>query len=91
VGAAAWVLVTNLVTGIPISVAHGPLLLLSAVLAQTGIMLLGVGLLAELLTRIYMDGRERRIYTVTQAPAQMRRKAWSGPRSLVGGSERVLQ
>ncbi len=56
----------KIVTGAPVFVAHGPLLLLSAVLTQTGIVLLGLGLLAELLTRIYMDGRHRRIYTVAR-------------------------
>ena len=35
-GAAAWILLTKLVTGAPIFLAHGPLLLLSAVLVQTG-------------------------------------------------------
>src|SRR6516162_9800540 len=35
-GAAAWVLLMNLVTGAPMFIAHGPLLLLSAVLVQTG-------------------------------------------------------
>src|SRR5438445_4818149 len=91
VGAAAVVLGTNLLTGIPISVAHGPLLLLSAVLAQTGIMLLGVGLLAELLTRIYMDGRERRIYTVTQARPRASRQVWGGPRPVSVRSTGVLR
>src|SRR5216683_911676 len=62
--AATWVLVTKLLTGAPVFVAHGPLLLLSAVLIQTGVMLIGLGLLAEVLTRIYMDGRHRRIYTI---------------------------
>ncbi len=62
--AGAWVVGTKLVTGVPVFLEHGPLLLLSAVLIQTGIMLIGLGLLAELVTRIYMDGRHRRIYTV---------------------------
>jgi glycosyltransferase involved in cell wall biosynthesis len=79
-GAAVWVLATKLVTGAPMFVAHGPLLLLSAVLVQTGIVLLGLGLLAELLTRIYMDGRQRRIYTVAQARTVPGRHVWSGPR-----------
>src|SRR5207247_1488651 len=56
---------------------HGPLLLLSAVLIQTGIMLIGLGLLAELVTRIYMDGRHRRIYTVA---AVRKPQAWDRPR-----------
>src|SRR4029077_15019929 len=59
-----WVLATKVLTGAPVFLAHGPLLLLSAVLVQTGVVLLGLGLLAELLTRIYMDGRHRRIYTI---------------------------
>jgi hypothetical protein len=51
---------------------------LSAVLIQTGIVLIGLGLLAELLTRIYMDGRHRRIYTVArQTPATS--VTWRGP------------
>ena len=61
-----WVLLTKLLTGAPVFLAHGPLLLLSAVLLQTGIVLIGLGLLAELLTRIYMDGRRHRIYTVAR-------------------------
>src|SRR5262249_53962497 len=68
----AWVAATKLVTGAPIFLAHGPLLLLSAVLIQTGIVLIGLGLLAELLTRIYMDGRRRRIYTVARAVPRAR-------------------
>ncbi len=62
--AGGWVLATKLATGAPVFVDHGPLLLLSAVLVQTGIMLIALGLVAELVTRIYMDGRHRRIYTV---------------------------
>src|SRR5216683_3124398 len=59
-----WILVTKLLTGAAVFLEHGPLLLLSAVLIQTGVMLIGLGLLAEVLTRIYMDGRHRRIYTI---------------------------
>src|SRR5437667_6108568 len=73
-----WVLLTKLFTGAPVFLAHGPLLLLSAVLIQTGIMLIGLGLLAELVTRIYMDGRHRRIYTVA-APARQP-QTWDRPR-----------
>ena len=74
-----WVLLTKIVTGAPVFLSHGPLLLLSAVLVQTGIVLIGLGLLAELLTRIYMDGRHRRIYTVATAPVRVRTE-WKGPR-----------
>src|SRR5216683_2864577 len=89
--AAAWILGTKLLTGAPIFLSHGPLLLLSAVLVQTGIVLLGLGLLAELLTRIYMDGRERRIYTVVQARPRAIRQVWGGPRPVSVRSTGVLQ
>jgi len=71
-----YVLATKVLTGDPVFLAHGPLLLLSAVLVQSGILLVGLGVLAEILTRLYFDGRRRRIYTVErvrdepfQAPA----------------------
>jgi glycosyltransferase involved in cell wall biosynthesis len=90
-GAAAWVLLMKLVTGAPMFIAHGPLLLLSAVLVQAGIVLLGLGLLAEILTRIYMDGRRRRIYTVAHRPARIARRAWSSPRAGGDSPSMVLQ
>src|SRR5882762_6344940 len=73
-----WILVTKIVTGAPVFLAHGPLLLLSAVLIQTGVVLVGLGLLAELLTRIYMDGRHNRIYTVAPRE-QPGLEPWAGP------------
>jgi glycosyltransferase involved in cell wall biosynthesis len=89
--AALWILATKIVTGAPVFVAHGPLLLLSAVLVQTGIVLLGLGLLAELLTRIYMDGRQRRIYAVAHARPRTDRTVWTGPRPVAARSPGVLQ
>jgi glycosyltransferase involved in cell wall biosynthesis len=77
--AGGWVLATKVISGAPVFLAHGPLLLLSAVLVQTGVVLLGLGLLAELLIRIYMDGRERRIYTIA-APEASALEPWGGPR-----------
>jgi glycosyltransferase involved in cell wall biosynthesis len=74
-----WILVTKVVTGAPVFLAHGPLLLLSAVLIQTGAVLIGLGLLAELVTRIYMDGRQRRIYTVARPEARAVEE-WTRPR-----------
>jgi glycosyltransferase involved in cell wall biosynthesis len=59
-----YVLAKKVITGDPVFLAHGPLLLLSAVLIQSGVLLVGLGVLAEILTRIYFDGRHRRIYTV---------------------------
>jgi len=74
-----WVLATKVITGAPVFLEHGPLLLLSAVLVQTGIVLVGLGLLAELLTRIYMDGRQRRIYTIADVESRPL-ETWVGPR-----------
>jgi glycosyltransferase involved in cell wall biosynthesis len=65
-----YVLGTKLVTGAPVFLTHGPLLLLSAVLVQSGVLLVGLGVLAEILTRIYFDGRRRRIYTVERVVAR---------------------
>src|SRR5262245_43481829 len=76
-----WIAFTKIVTGAPVFLAHGPLLLLSAVLIQTGAMLIGLGLLAELLTRIYMDGQHRRIYTVA-SPVSRTSDALSRPRPI---------
>src|SRR5207248_10478244 len=73
-----WVFLTKLLTGAPVFLAHGPLLPLSAVFVQTGIVLVGLGLLAELLTRIYMDGRRRRIYMLAPQAARSG-QAWSRP------------
>ena len=68
--AAGWYVVAKkLITGDPVFLAHGPLLLLSAVLIQSGILLVGLGVVAEVLTRIYFDGRRRRIYTVDRVAA----------------------
>jgi hypothetical protein len=88
--AGTWIAATKLLTGAPVFVAHGPLLLLSAVLIQTGIVLIGLGLLAELLTRIYMDGRRRRIYTVARPKTRAARQVWAGPRP-VSVHPKVLQ
>jgi glycosyltransferase involved in cell wall biosynthesis len=88
--AAAWIVLTKLVTGAPIFLTHGPLLLLSAVLVQTGILLVGLGLLAELLTRIYMDGERRRIYTVAGTRAAPL-PHWAASRSVMVNTTVVPQ
>ncbi len=88
--AGAWILVTKIVTGAPVFLAHGPLLLLSALLVQTGMVLIGLGLLAELVTRIYVDGRHRRIYTVARAARPTVSEAW-GPRPVPMASNAIRQ
>jgi glycosyltransferase involved in cell wall biosynthesis len=74
-----YVIVTKLATGASVFLAHGPLLLLSAVLIQSGILLVGLGVVAEILTRIYFDGRRRRIYTIDRAMARPFRAAADPP------------
>jgi glycosyltransferase involved in cell wall biosynthesis len=90
-GIGAWIALTKLITGAPVFLVHGPLLLLSAVLVETGIVLLSVGLLAEMLTRVYMDGRHRRIYTLARPTTRTRRPVWTEPPSVADDSTAVLQ
>jgi glycosyltransferase involved in cell wall biosynthesis len=87
---ATWIVLMKLVTGAAVFLAHGPLLLLGAVLVQTGIVLIGLGLLAELLTRIYMDGDQRRIYTVAAAHVAALPR-WTTPRAVLIDTPAVRQ
>ncbi len=48
-------------------VQHGPLLLFSGTLFTAGLNLLALGLVAELLVRVYFDGVRHRIYTVRES------------------------
>jgi glycosyltransferase involved in cell wall biosynthesis len=64
-----YVLGRKIITGEDIFLQHGPLLLLSALLIQSGVLLVALGVLAEILTRIYFDGRHRRIYTIDRVVA----------------------
>jgi len=59
-----YVLAEKVLTGGDVFLQHGPLLLLSAALFQTGALLIGLGLIGEMGTRIYHGGRRHRIYTV---------------------------
>jgi glycosyltransferase involved in cell wall biosynthesis len=86
-----WLLAGKVITGAHVFIVHGPLLLLSAVLVQTGILLLAVGLLAELLTRIYMDGRQRKIYTVAHASRRMQPRAWNDSRPIIDDTPALIQ
>ena len=81
--AALWVLAAKVLTGAAVFLAHGPLLLLSAVLIHTGVMLIGLGLLAEVLTRIYMDGRHRRIYTLASRAQRSAVQRWPPQRPVL--------
>ena len=67
-----YVTAKKVLMGDPVFLEHGPLLLLSAVLIQAGLLLVGLGVIAELLTRIYFDKRRRprRTYTVDRTAAE---------------------
>jgi glycosyltransferase involved in cell wall biosynthesis len=84
-----FVIAKKILTGDDIFLAHGPLMLLSALLIETGIMLVAIGLLAEILTRIYLDGRHRRIYTVEHAMTGSASKVRDPRRVSVGRRRRV--
>jgi glycosyltransferase involved in cell wall biosynthesis len=88
---ALWVLATKVLTGAAVFMAHGPLLLLSAVFIQTGVMLIGLGLVAEMLTRIYLDGRHRRIYTVASRAQLASVEPWTQPRPAFVQSDGMRQ
>lgn len=62
----AYVVGEKLFVGGDVFLSHGPLLLLSAMLIMAGVMLLAVGLLAEIMVRVYFDGHKRRIYRVAR-------------------------
>ena len=64
-----FVLARKLFGGVDVFVTHGPLLLVSVTLIAAGINLLAMGLVAELLVRLYYDGKRRRIYTVRRSDA----------------------
>ncbi len=61
-----YVIGEKVLAGGDVFLSHGPLLLLSAILIMAGVILLSVGLLAEIMVRVYFDGRTRRIYRVAR-------------------------
>ena len=46
------------------SIGHRPLLLLGVLLILTGVNLLGIGIISEILTRIYYESQNKKIYTI---------------------------
>jgi len=54
-------------------------------------MLIGLGLLAEVLTRIYMDGRRRRIYTVASRVQRPAVQPWPQPKPVLVQSSGARQ
>jgi len=63
--------------GHSIFLEHGPLLLVAVVSVLAGIQLVCTGLIGEVLTRIYFEGQQRRIYSVARVIGRSR-KAGTG-------------
>jgi glycosyltransferase involved in cell wall biosynthesis len=54
------------VMGVDIFVTHGPLALFGSVLMLAGIHFLAIGLLSEILMRIYFESQDKKIYSVRE-------------------------
>jgi glycosyltransferase involved in cell wall biosynthesis len=60
----AYILYDKFVYNVPILVAHGPLAGLSAVLSLVGLILIATGLIGELISRVYFESTDKKIYAV---------------------------
>ena len=61
---AAYILFDKLFYNVPIFIAHGPLAMLTAMLLLIGCGLVSTGLIGELISRVYFEATEKKIYTV---------------------------
>jgi glycosyltransferase involved in cell wall biosynthesis len=59
--------------GRPIFLEHGPMLLFAAIAILAGIQLSSTGLIGEILTRVYFEGQQRRIYSVSRVIGRSRK------------------
>jgi glycosyltransferase involved in cell wall biosynthesis len=59
--------------GHAVFVEHGPLLLIAAMLMIGAVQLLSTGLIGEILTRVYFEGQQRRIYSVSRVIGRSRK------------------
>ena len=71
-GALAYLLYEKL-QGHSIFLEHGPLLLVAVVAVLAGVQLVSTGLIGEVLTRIYFEGQQRRIYAVSRVLGRSRK------------------
>ena len=60
----AYILYDKFVYNVPILVAHGPLAGLSAVLLLVGLIFVATGLIGEMISRVYFEATNRKIYTI---------------------------
>ena len=63
-GFAAYILYDKLFYNVPVIVAHGPLAMLTTLLVLIGCGFVATGLLGELISRVYFEATERKIYAV---------------------------
>ncbi|MBI4463344.1 MAG: glycosyltransferase family 2 protein [Acidobacteria bacterium] len=66
-------LVYEKLLGHSIFLEHGPLLLMGIVAVLAGVQLISTGLIGEILTRIYHEGQQRRIYSVSRVIGRSRK------------------
>ncbi|HEY7680642.1 MAG TPA: glycosyltransferase family 2 protein [Terriglobia bacterium] len=59
--------------GHSIFLEHGPLLIMAVVAVLAGIQLVSTGLIGEILTRVYFEGQQRRIYSVSRVIGRSRK------------------
>ena len=71
-GALAYLLYEKLL-GHSIFLEHGPLLLMAVVAVLAGVQLISTGLIGEILTRVYFEGQQRRIYAVSRVIGRSRK------------------
>lgn len=71
-GIASFLMVRKLM-GHAVFIEHGPLLIMGAMAIIAGIQLVSTGLIGELLTRVYFEGQQRRIYSVSRVLGRSRK------------------
>ncbi|MHC4637851.1 MAG: glycosyltransferase family 2 protein [Planctomycetota bacterium] len=60
----AYVLYDKFVYNVPILVAHGPLAALAAILLLIGLIFIATGLIGEMISRVYFEATDKKIYSV---------------------------
>jgi glycosyltransferase involved in cell wall biosynthesis len=61
---AAYILFDKLYYNVPVIVAHGPMAGLAAVLLMVGTVFIATGLIGEMVSRVYFESTDRKIYSV---------------------------
>ncbi|MHC4456960.1 MAG: glycosyltransferase family 2 protein [Planctomycetota bacterium] len=72
---AAYVLYDKFVYNVPILLAHGPLAGLAAVLLMVGSIFIATGLIGEMISRVYFESTNKKIYSVRKVHSKENLKA----------------